>query len=150
MGTECGIAVKNYNDVKPGDQIEVYERVEIARSIDLNAIHGRRTISRSDRIASQIQRELAGLIQRYGLKDPRLGVPSIHRRRSEQGSGARTRVTSAYSTGEDQAELCVEIAQSAPSGYLQREIGKGSEGEGDAQTQFRIYDDTDIRGQRNV
>ena len=34
MGTECGIAVKNYNDVKPGDQIEVYERVEVARSID--------------------------------------------------------------------------------------------------------------------
>ncbi|MCG6870950.1 MAG: translation initiation factor IF-2 [Gammaproteobacteria bacterium] len=24
-GTECGIGVKNYNDVKPGDQIEVYE-----------------------------------------------------------------------------------------------------------------------------
>lgn len=26
-GTECGIGVKNYKDVKPGDQIEVYERV---------------------------------------------------------------------------------------------------------------------------
>ncbi len=33
MGTECGIAVKNYNDVKAGDQIEVYERVEVARTI---------------------------------------------------------------------------------------------------------------------
>ncbi len=32
-GTECGIAVKNYNDVKPGDQIEVYERVEIERTL---------------------------------------------------------------------------------------------------------------------
>lgn len=31
-GTECGIGVKNYNDVKPGDQIEVFERVEIART----------------------------------------------------------------------------------------------------------------------
>ena len=31
-GTECGIAVKNYNDVKAGDQIEVYERVEVTRS----------------------------------------------------------------------------------------------------------------------
>jgi len=31
-GTECGIGVKNYNDVKSGDQIEVYERVEIART----------------------------------------------------------------------------------------------------------------------
>ncbi len=32
-GTECGIGVKNYNDVKSGDQIEVYERVEVAREI---------------------------------------------------------------------------------------------------------------------
>ena len=32
-GTECGVAVKNYNDVKEGDQIEVYERTEVARSI---------------------------------------------------------------------------------------------------------------------
>lgn len=28
-GVECGIGVKNYKDVKPGDQIEVYERVEV-------------------------------------------------------------------------------------------------------------------------
>jgi translation initiation factor IF-2 len=34
MGTECGIAVKNYNDVRPGDQIEVFERIEVARSLD--------------------------------------------------------------------------------------------------------------------
>ena len=32
-GTECGIGVKNYNDVKVGDQIEVFERVEIAREL---------------------------------------------------------------------------------------------------------------------
>ncbi|MEM7540891.1 MAG: translation initiation factor IF-2 [Pseudomonadota bacterium] len=32
-GTECGIGVKNYNDVKPGDQIEVYERTEVARVV---------------------------------------------------------------------------------------------------------------------
>ncbi|WP_018174739.1 MULTISPECIES: translation initiation factor IF-2 [unclassified Thioalkalivibrio] len=32
-GTECGIAVKNYNDVKAGDQIEVFQRVEVARSL---------------------------------------------------------------------------------------------------------------------
>lgn len=30
--TECGIGVKNYNDVKVGDQIEVYETVQVARS----------------------------------------------------------------------------------------------------------------------
>jgi len=33
-GTECGIGVRNYNDVKVGDQIECYERVEVARTID--------------------------------------------------------------------------------------------------------------------
>jgi translation initiation factor IF-2 len=32
-GTECGIAVKNYNDVKAGDQIEVYERVQQERTL---------------------------------------------------------------------------------------------------------------------
>ncbi|WP_137166726.1 translation initiation factor IF-2 [Salinimonas lutimaris] len=32
-GMECGIGVKNYNDVKVGDQIEVFEVVEIARQI---------------------------------------------------------------------------------------------------------------------
>jgi translation initiation factor IF-2 len=31
MGMECGIGVKNYNDVQPGDQIEVFERTEIKR-----------------------------------------------------------------------------------------------------------------------
>jgi len=34
VGTECGIAVKNYNDVRPGDQIEVFERIEVARTLD--------------------------------------------------------------------------------------------------------------------
>ena len=33
MGTECGIAVKNYTDVRPGDQIEVFERFEVQRSL---------------------------------------------------------------------------------------------------------------------
>ncbi len=33
-GTECGIGVKNYNDVKVGDQIECFERVEVARTLD--------------------------------------------------------------------------------------------------------------------
>jgi len=32
-GTECGIGVKNYQDVRVGDQIECYSRFEVARSI---------------------------------------------------------------------------------------------------------------------
>ena len=32
-GMECGIGVKNYNDVKVGDQIEVFEIIEVARTL---------------------------------------------------------------------------------------------------------------------
>lgn len=32
-GTECGIGVKNYTDVKPGDKIEVFDVREVARKI---------------------------------------------------------------------------------------------------------------------
>lgn len=31
-GTECGIGIRNYNDVKPGDQIECYERIQVERT----------------------------------------------------------------------------------------------------------------------
>ena len=33
MGTECGIGVKQYNDVKVGDHIECYERIEVQRTL---------------------------------------------------------------------------------------------------------------------
>lgn len=33
MGMECGIGVKNYNDVRAGDQIEVFERIEVRREL---------------------------------------------------------------------------------------------------------------------
>src|SRR5262249_525058 len=32
-GMECGIGVRNYNDVKIGDQIEVFERITVNRSL---------------------------------------------------------------------------------------------------------------------
>ena len=32
-GTECGIGVKNYQDVRVGDQIECYTRIEVARTV---------------------------------------------------------------------------------------------------------------------
>lgn len=32
-GMECGIGVKNYNDVQDGDQIEVFERIEVKRKL---------------------------------------------------------------------------------------------------------------------
>ena len=33
-GLECGITIKNYNDIRDGDTIEVYEIVEIKRTLD--------------------------------------------------------------------------------------------------------------------
>jgi translation initiation factor IF-2 len=33
-GTECGIGVKMYNDVRPGDHIECFERTEVARTLN--------------------------------------------------------------------------------------------------------------------
>jgi translation initiation factor IF-2 len=32
-GFECGLSVKNFDDLKVGDQLEVYEVVEIARTL---------------------------------------------------------------------------------------------------------------------
>ncbi|MEX3775448.1 translation initiation factor IF-2 [Pseudomonas sp. MYb118] len=32
-GMECGIGVKSYNDVKVGDKIEVFEKIQVARSL---------------------------------------------------------------------------------------------------------------------
>lgn len=32
-GVECGIGVKSYNDIKPGDQIEVFEKIEVKRTL---------------------------------------------------------------------------------------------------------------------
>jgi translation initiation factor IF-2 len=32
-GTECGIGIKNFSDIRAGDQVEVFERVEVARAV---------------------------------------------------------------------------------------------------------------------
>ncbi len=36
-GTECGIAVKNYNDVRENDRIECFERIEVQRTLEESA-----------------------------------------------------------------------------------------------------------------
>ena len=33
IGRWCGIGVKAYDDVKPGDQIECFERIEVQRTL---------------------------------------------------------------------------------------------------------------------
>ena len=32
-GTECGVGIKNYKDIRPGDKVEVFDRKEVAQSI---------------------------------------------------------------------------------------------------------------------
>ena len=32
-GFECGLSVKNFNDIEKGDQLEVYEIVEVSRTL---------------------------------------------------------------------------------------------------------------------
>ena len=96
---------------------------------------------RSDRLASQIQRVLAGLIQ-GGLKDPRLGMPSILEVQvSKDLSHARVYFSVLDAEG---AADCLQALNSA-SGFLQREIGKSLKTRVTPRLSF-IYDDTDIRG----
>ena len=33
QGFECGLSIKNFNDVKEGDHLEIYEITEVARTL---------------------------------------------------------------------------------------------------------------------
>ena len=35
-GFECGLSIKNYNDIKEGDNLEVYESVSVARKLGVS------------------------------------------------------------------------------------------------------------------
>ena len=99
--------------------------------------------ARSERLASQIQRELAALIQ-TGLKDPRQGMPSILEVQVSKDL-AHARVYFSVLNAE-QADDCLEALNHA-SGFLQREIGKQLKARITPKLSF-IYDDTDIRGRQ--
>ena len=99
--------------------------------------------ARSERLASQIQRELALLVQTE-LKDPRLGMPSILEVQVSKDL-AHARVYFSVLNSED-AAACLEALNSA-SGFLQREIGKSIKSRVTPRLSF-IFDDTDIRGRQ--
>ena len=99
--------------------------------------------ARSERLASQIQRELATLIQ-SGLKDPRLSMPSILEVQVSKDL-AYARVFFSVLDPET-ADDCVAALNGA-SGYLQREIGKTLKSRVTPRLSF-IFDDTDIRGRQ--
>lgn len=97
--------------------------------------------SRSDRLASQIQRELAGLV-RNNLKDPRLSAPTIL---EVQVSRDLSQARIFFSVlNPDDAEQSLQALKHA-SGYLQREVGKILKSRITPRLVF-IYDDSDIRG----
>ena len=99
--------------------------------------------ARSERLASQIQRELAALIQTE-IKDPRLGMPSILEVQVSKDL-AHARVYFSVLDPAD-ARNCLEALNSA-SGFLQREIGKAIKTRVTPRLSF-IYDDSDIRGRQ--
>jgi len=96
---------------------------------------------RSDRLASQIQRELASLV-RNNLKDPRLSAPTIL---EVQVSKDLSQARVFFSVLDpDDAEQSLRALRHA-SGYLQREVGKVLKSRITPKLVF-IYDDSDIRG----
>ena len=96
---------------------------------------------RSDRLASQIQRELASLV-RNNLKDPRLSAPAILEVQVTRDL-SQARVFFSVLDPQD-AEQNLQALKHA-SGYLQREIGKVLKSRITPKLVF-IYDDSDIRG----
>ncbi len=96
---------------------------------------------RSDRLASQIQRELASLV-RNNLKDPRLSSPGILEVKVSKDLSQAKVYFSVLDP--DDAEQSLRALKHA-SGYLQREIGKVLKSRITPKLVF-IYDDSDIRG----
>jgi ribosome-binding factor A len=99
--------------------------------------------TRSDRLATQIQRELARLIQTE-LKDPRLSMPSILEVQVSKDIGY-ARVY--FSVLDAEAAPDCLVALNSASGFLQREIGKTLKSRITPKLSF-VYDDTDIRGRQ--
>ncbi len=96
---------------------------------------------RSERLASQIQRELAALI-RNNLKEPRLSAPTIL---EVQVSRDLSQARVFFSVlNPDDAEQNLHALKHA-SGYLQREVGKVLKSRITPRLVF-VYDDSDIRG----
>ena len=100
-----------------------------------------REYARSERMASHIQRELAGLLQ-HGLKDPRAAHASVLEVEvSKDLSHARVFISVLDpADGPD----CVDALNRA-AGFLQREIGRTIKARITPKLSFH-YDDTDLRG----
>ena len=99
---------------------------------------------RSDRLASQIQRELAALI-RNELKDPRLAQPSIL---DVQVTRDLSLAKVFFSVLDPANSAATTEALNHAAGFLQRELGRSIKARTTPRLRF-FFDDTDIRG-RNM
>jgi ribosome-binding factor A len=100
--------------------------------------------SRSERLASQIQRELAHLV-RTELKDPRIAQPSI----LDVEVSRDLAFAKVYFSVLDPADSeSTARALNSAAGFLQRELGRLIKARSTPKLTF-IFDDTDIRG-RNM
>lgn len=99
--------------------------------------------SRSERISSQIHRELTGLV-RYSLKDPRIGDPSILEVKVSRDLSV-AKVYFSLLAEENGKE--VEKALNNSAGFLHRELGKMLQIRMIPQLRF-YYDDTDVKAQK--
>lgn len=97
--------------------------------------------SRSERLASQIHRELSTLIL-HSLKDPRLAQPSILDVRVTRDLSS-AKVYFSVLNPEDSEPTKQALTHAA--GFLQRELGKAIKSRLTPRLSF-IFDDTDIRG----
>ncbi len=97
--------------------------------------------SRSDRLASQIHRELSSLIQN-SLKDPRLSQPSIL---DVQVTRDLSLAKIYFSVLSEEHSADTQEALNHAAGFLQHELGKVLKSRLTPKLRF-IFDDTDIRG----
>ena len=97
--------------------------------------------SRSERLSSQIHRELSMLIQ-HSLKDPRLAQPSILDVQVTRDLSLARVYFSVLDPADSEQTL---QALTHAAGFLQRELGKAIKSRLTPRLKF-IFDDTDIRG----
>ncbi len=97
--------------------------------------------SRSERLSSQIHRELALLIQ-HSLKDPRLAQPSILDVQVTRDLSLAKVYFSVLDANDSER---TQQALNHAAGFLQRELGKAIKSRLTPKLSF-IFDDTDIRG----
>ena len=69
-GFECGISLKNFSDIKEKDQFEVFEVLEVARTLGGGQ-------GRPQKLGDLIQRELSELLATRAARSPRVGMMTI-------------------------------------------------------------------------